>query len=184
MLKQLLKTFLIFCKIGLITFGGGYAILPILQAELVEKRQWLSEEKLADLYAAAQCQPGIIAVNVAVLIVGRKFGRPAAIAAAVGVCLPSFIIILIIATLLTNFQEIPAIRHALAGIKVVVAAMMVHITWRMLKNGVKDIAGAVIFAAALFLLTFNLVSAVFIIIGGGVCGILLFLIRRRKGGAA
>lgn len=183
-IKELLKTYLLFCKIGAITFGGGYAILPILQSELVDKRGWLTSEKLADLYATAQCEPGPIAINISVLITTPRLGRVAGIIASLGVCTPSLLIILAIAALLHNFQDIVQVQQALAGIKVAVAALVVQIAWRMIKSGVKNIFGAIIFAAALLLLVFNVISAVFIILGAGAAGILFALIRSRKEGDA
>ena len=174
------KLFWTFFKIGLFTFGGGYAILPILQGELVDKRGWTTSEKLADMYAVAQCQPGPIAINVSVLIASGYKGRAAGVFAGIGVGVPSFIIILLIAVLLENFRDIPQVQQALSGIKIAVAALVISIAWRMIKNGVKDIPGALIFAAATALLIFDVVSAVVIILCGGALGIIITLLRQKK----
>ena len=182
--KELLKTYLLFCKIGAITFGGGYAILPILKAELVEKRHWLTAEKLTDLYATVQCEPGPIAVNIAVLIAAPRYGKAGGIAASLGIGTPSLLIIILIAALLHNFRDIVYVQQALAGIKVAVAALVVQIAFGMIKNGVKSVFGGIVFAASLALLVFDVLSAVFIIIGAAAAGIIYTLIRSRKEGRA
>ena len=108
--------FLTFAKVGVCTFGGGYAMLPILQREVVEKKGWATEEELTDYFAIGQCTPGVIAVNTATFI-GQKYrGNLGGTIATLGVVFPSLVIITIIAAFLTNFAEIPVVQHALAGI--------------------------------------------------------------------
>ena len=180
MAKQLLKTFLIFYKVGITTFGGGYAILPILQAELVDKRHWLSEERLTDLYATAQCEPGPIAINVSVLIATEHSGRLAGIAASLGVSMPSFAVILLIASLLDNFRDITQVQQALAGVKVAVAALVVYLTYKMIRSNVKSWFAAAVFLISSVMMILNVSSAVMIIIGSAAVGIIYFLIRRGR----
>ena len=113
-----LKLFLLFAKIGVMTFGGGYAMLPILQRELVDTRHWATEEELADYFAIGQCTPGIIAVNTATFIGHKRKGIPGGIVATLGVVFPSLIIITILAGLITTFADLPFVQNAFAGIRV------------------------------------------------------------------
>ena len=108
-----LDLFLTFAKVGVCTFGGGYAMLPILQREVVEKKGWVTEEEVTDYFAIGQCTPGIIAVNTSVFIGYRQRGVPGGIAAALGVVFPSFVVITIIAAFLTKFATYPVVPHAL-----------------------------------------------------------------------
>ena len=118
-----LDLFLTFAKVGVCTFGGGYAMLPILQREVVEKKGWVTEEEVTDYFAIGQCTPGIIAVNTSVFIGYRQRGVPGGIAAALGVVFPSFVVITIIAAFLTKFATYPVVQHALAGINAAVVAL-------------------------------------------------------------
>jgi chromate transporter len=144
-----------FFKIGIMTFGGGYAMLPIIQREVVEKKQWATEEEILDYYAIGQCTPGIIAVNTATFIGNKQKGILGGFLATFGLVLPSLIIISIIAAVLTNFAEISAVQHALAGIRVAVVVLVGYSVKKLAKSGVR---GA--FGWCLFVLTF-LVSALF-----------------------
>ena len=182
-MKRYLNYFLLFAKIGASTFGGGYAMLPILQHELVKKRGWLSEEELADCFALAQCQPGIIFVNTITLIMRPRFGPLAAIVSVFSAALPSLLIILLIALLLTQVATLKIVQHAFAGIRVAVAAILVYSAWRLIKSGVKDVAGGMLYAVA-FVLLFLGVNPVFIILGAAGVGVAYrTLLARRKGGA-
>ena len=112
----LARLFGTFAKVGVMTFGGGYAMLPILQREIVEDRHWATEEELMDYYAVGQCTPGIIAVNTATFIGQKKAGIAGGIMATLGVVFPSIVIIFLIASVLTHFADAPVVRHAFAGI--------------------------------------------------------------------
>ncbi len=133
-----------FFKMGILTFGGGYAMLPILQREVVERRGWATEEELLNYYAIGQCTPGVIAVNTATFIGGKRHGVPGAFLATLGMVLPSLIIITTIAALLTNFADIPAVQHALAGIRVAVVILVGFSVWKLLRAGVKNAFGWVV----------------------------------------
>ncbi|MEF9968430.1 MAG: chromate transporter, partial [Longicatena sp.] len=102
-------------KIGLFTFGGGYAMLPLIEKEVIEKHHWATEEEVLDYYAIGQCTPGIIAVNTATFIGYFQKGLLGAIVATLGVVSPSIVIITIIATILPTFQDFPVVQHALNG---------------------------------------------------------------------
>ena len=184
MLKNWLKIFIIFAKIALFSFGGGYAILPMLQKEVVTHRQWISQDELTDFYALAQFQPGPIAINIAVLIATSKFGTIAGIFAALGIALPSVILILVIAILLQNFIHVPAVAHALAGIKVAIAALVIYTAWGFFHRGVKNIVSFIIFAAACLLLIFDILNPLFIILLTATAGLLHGIIKSRKEGRA
>lgn len=172
-MKELLWLFLVFARIGGFTFGGGYAMLPILQREIVEKRQWATEEELMDYYAIGQCTPGIIAVNTATFIGEKRKGVPGAIAASLGVVFPSVVIITVIAAFVRNFQHIEAVQWAFDGIRAAVVALIVSAVLKLGKKSVVDVATAAIFlvVAVLSVLT-NLSPAVFVV-AAGLCGLLL-----------
>ncbi len=179
MLKKFFTTLAIFAKIGISVFGGGYVMLPILERELVNKRGWLTSAELADYYALAQCQNGPIAINVSVLVATNHYGVACGIAAALGIALPSFVIILIIAALLTNFSHIPQVNQSFAGIKVAVAALVVNAAWSLIKEGVRNLPSVIIFLCAFALLLFNLLSPILIVIGAAAAGIIISLVQQK-----
>ena len=119
-----LDLFLTFARISASCFGGGYAMLPFFQRELVRKKGWLTDEELLDLTAVAQCTPGVIAVNTATFIGQKLYGTLGGIVATLGVVFPSVLIISVIAGILTNFADIPAVKHAFAGIRVCVCVLI------------------------------------------------------------
>ena len=122
-LKKLLDLFLTFARIGGLTFGGGYAMLPMLQKEVVENRGWATEEELADYFAIGQCTPGVIAVNTATFVGYREAGILGGVMATLGVIFPSLVIITIIAAFIRNFADLPVVKHAFSGIRVCVCVL-------------------------------------------------------------
>ena len=143
--------FLTFAKVGVCTFGGGYAMLPILQREVVEKKGWATEEELADYYAVGQCTPGVIAVNTATFVGSKQAGIKGGIFATLGLVFPSVVIILVIAAFLQNFMHISWVKHAFGGIRAGVVALILSSVIKLLKGAVKDIATGVIYAVVLVL---------------------------------
>lgn len=141
--------FVTFAKMGAITFGGGMAMLPILQREVVYLRHWATEEELIDYYAIGQCTPGIIAVNTSTFIGQKQGGLVGGIAASLGMVFPSLVFISIIAGLIANFSDIAAVRNAFAGIQVCVCVLIFNATLKLLKKSVIDRRTAVIFALVL-----------------------------------
>ena len=117
-MKELLTLFLTFAKVGVMTFGGGYAMLPILQREIVENKGWATDEELTDYFAIGQCTPGVIAVNTATFIGRKQKGILGGIAATLGMVFPSLVIISILAGLIANFAHLAWVQHAFAGISV------------------------------------------------------------------
>ena len=143
--------FLTFAKVGVCTFGGGYAMLPILQREVVEKKGWVTDAEITDYYAIGQCTPGIIAVNTSVFIGHRLRRIPGGIVAALGVVFPSFLVITIIAACLANFADYPAVQHALAGINAVVVALIASSVVKLGKTTLKNRPSVGIFLGVLVL---------------------------------
>ncbi len=144
-MKILWDMFLTFARIGGLTFGGGYAMLPMLQREVVEKRHWATEEELADYYAIGQCTPGIIAVNTATFIGCRQAGIIGGIFATLGVVFPSIVIITVIAACLTNFADLKVVQYAFEGIRVCVCVLIFNAVQKLWKKSVIDQPTTVIF---------------------------------------
>jgi len=172
-MKELLNIYLDFFKMGAVTFGGGYAMLPILRKTCVEKRQWISEAEVMDFYAVSQGLPGIIAVNVSVFIGYRLKKLSGGIAAALGCVSPCILIITLIAAIFTNFQDNMYVRHAMAGVSVCVVALILDAVIGLWKKGVKNVFGLVLCLIAFVLSAFTDVSPVFTIIGAAVIGIVV-----------
>ncbi len=150
-MNKLADLFLTFARIGVCTFGGGYAMLPILQRELVEKRGWATEDQLADYYAVGQCTPGIIAVNTATFVGNSEAGIPGGIMATLGLVFPSIVIILVIAAFLSNFMHIQWVIHAFNGVRAGVVALILSSLIKLFKGGVIDWPTRIIYAVVLAL---------------------------------
>ena len=170
-MKELWTMFLTFCRIGGLTFGGGYAMLPMLQREVVEKYQWATEEELMDYYAIGQCTPGIIAVNTATFVGYKKRGVLGAIFCTLGVVFHSLCIITVIAAFLKNFQDIIYVQQAFAGIRVAVCALILDAIVKLWKKNVKSIWGIALFLVVLAVMILLDVSPILVVIGAAVVGI-------------
>lgn len=169
-MNEFIDLFLTFCRIGGLTFGGGYAMLPIIQKELVEGKKWATEEEVLDYYAVGQCTPGIIAVNTATFIGYNLKGFPGAIAATLGVVFPSLIIIMIIASVLQNFADMAIVQSAFAGIRVAVVALIIDTVIKLWKSSISNWIGVII-AVITFLVSaiFN-ISPIYIVLAAGAIG--------------
>ncbi len=132
-MKEYFDLFFSFMLVGVMTFGGGYAMLPMLTREIVEKHRWATQEELLDYFAIGQCTPGVIAVNTATFIGYRRRGVPGATVATLGVVLPSLVIIVAIAMFLSNFMDIEWIAHAFAGIRIAVCALIASTVLKLFK---------------------------------------------------
>lgn len=172
--------FITFFRIGIMTFGGGLTMLPLLKFELVESKKWISEEKLLECYAIGQCTPGIIAVNTATYVGYLQKGITGSIFATLGMVTPSVVIITLIATFLQNFMDIAAVQHALMGIRGTVCALMLNTVITLAKKSLISISAIVICAAALLLSLFTNIPTIAIILLAGVAGV---IIDKVKGGA-
>ncbi|MGN0663729.1 MAG: chromate transporter [Negativibacillus sp.] len=178
-MKELLDLFLTFARVGGLTFGGGYAMLPMLQKEVVEKRHWATEEEIMDYYAIGQCTPGIIAVNTATFIGYKTRGVLGAIAATAGMVFPSLVIIMVIAAFLRNFAELEIVKNAFAGIRICVGVLVLNAVQKLWKGGVVDRATLVICIVVFAGMLILDVSPVVFVIGAGLAGWLL----KKAGGA-
>lgn len=174
----LLDLFITFAKVGVMTFGGGYAMLPILERELVENKHWTTEEDLADYFAIGQCTPGIIAVNTATFIGQKTAGTLGGIFATLGLVFPSFIIITALGSIISLYDDLPEVKNAFAGIRVCVSVLIFNAVIKLWKKAVIDAETLGIFIALLasqFLTNF---SPVFFILASAILGI---IIKRRSG---
>ena len=172
-MKEMLELFLTFSKMGVMTFGGGMAMLPILQREVVDNKHWVTEEELVDYYAIGQCTPGIIAVNTATFIGQKKGGVIGGVLATLGVVFPSLIIISLLAGLITNFSHLVWVKNAFAGIQVCVCVLIFNAVVKLLKKSVVDKPTAAIFVLVLAGGVFLNVSPVWFVILAALVGILL-----------
>lgn len=176
----MIDLFITFAKIGVMTFGGGVAMLPILQREVVENHHWATEEEMMDYYAIGQCTPGIIAVNVATFIGYKRKGIPGGIVATLGVIFPSLVIILLLAGLISNFSDIPAVRSAFAGIRVCVCVLVMNATLKLMKKAVIDPPTALLFIAVAAGSYFLKLSPVIFVVISAVLGIVLKTADEKK----
>lgn len=175
-----LQLFTAFFKIGLFTFGGGMAMLPMLQKELVESKQWLTDEEILNYFAIGQCTPGIIAVNVATFCGYKRAGLLGAIIATIGIVCPSWIIIMLIAGSISHFAENPWVTRALKGVYAAVAALLIRAVFSFGKKIITDSAAAFIAAASFFAVTVWNVPGILIVLAAGITGFCIQIIRNRK----
>ncbi len=187
--------FLTFARIGVCTFGGGYAMLPILQRELVENKKWATESELADYYAVGQGTPGIIAVDTATFVGRRQAGILGGVVTTLGVVFPSIVIIMVIAAFLQSFMHLAFVAHAFNGVRAGVVALIASSVIKLFKNAVIDLPTRIIYAVVLVLAAAGafctlpggtlgsvlelVLSPVFLVITAGVAGL---CVRAAKGG--
>ena len=171
-MKELLRLFLAFAKVGVMTFGGGYAMLPMLEREIVDNHGWATNEEIMNYFAVGQCTPGVIAVNTATFIGYKHRGISGGIFATLGVIFPSMIIITVIAAGLQNFADMPVIQHAFAGVRAVVAALVVNAVIKFGKSGIKDFTCLLICLASFVLAGILGLSPVYVVIGALILGLL------------
>lgn len=161
-----------FFKIGITTFGGGYAMLPILQREIVENKHWATDEEITDYYAIGQCTPGIIAVNTATFIGSKVKGKRGGLCATLGLILPSLIIILILASVITNFSDSSYVEHAFVGVRIAVSALILYTIMKMFKKSVKDKYAFMIFLGIFTFSMLNSIKPTYLIVISAIVGIL------------
>ena len=186
-MSNLAELYAVFVKLGCVTFGGGYAMLPILERELADKRGWTTLDELRDYFSIGQCTPGLIALNVSTFIGQKRGGVPGALAATTGFLTAPIAIILVIAAFLTNFADLAVVQHAFAGIRVCVCVLVVQAVLRLWKGSVVDgftlALYIVIFALNAFggLLPVKLPTAVLVLLAGA-AGLAVSLRRARVAG--
>ena len=176
MAKRLWELFYTFAKVGVMTFGGGYAMLPILQREVVENKGWATEEELADWFAIGQCTPGVIAVNTATFAGRKVLGN-------VGVVFPSLIIISLLAGVITTFAEVAWVKNAFAGIRVCVCVLIFNAVVKLWKKSVVDKKTLALYAVILLASLLTDLSPVIFVLFAAVSGIVL-QVALKKGGEA
>ena len=176
-MKILWELFWTFAKMGVMTFGGGYAMLPILQREVVESKHWVTEEEIMDYYAIGQCTPGIIAVNTATFVGHKTKGFWGSIVATLGVVAPSIIIITVIAMVLENFMDIAWVQNAFAGIRVAVCALITASVIKLVKTNVKEYWHIALAVVAFVVVAFVKLSPVYVVVG---CAVLSFIFGKRE----
>ena len=172
-MNKYLDLFCTFARIGGLTFGGGYAMLPMLQKEVVEQRGWTTEEELMDYYAIGQCTPGIIAVNTATFVGQQTAGTMGGIIATLGVVFPSLIIISLITAFIQNFSDLAIVQNAFAGIRVCVCVLIFNAVVKLWKKSVVDKKTLVIFLLILTGSVFTNVTPIVFVVFAGIAGIIL-----------
>ena len=179
-MKEYLDMFLAFSRVGALTFGGGYAMLPILQAEVFEKKKWITNEEMMDFYAIGQCLPGLIAVNTASFIGQKLKGAKGGFACALGVVFPSLVIITIIAAFISGFSDLPVVRNAFAGIRVCVCVLILNAVVKLWKKTIVDWKTFLLFAAVFAGSTFTDINPILYVVAAALTGIALSV---KRGGA-
>lgn len=178
-MKKILELYCTFFRIGGLTFGGGMAMLPMLKREIVEKYGWATEEELLDIYAIGQCTPGVIAVNTSTYIGYQQGKLVGSIFATLGMISPSLIIITLIASILKEFMALPIVLHALAGIRITVCALMLNTVFSLMKSGIKDKLGVLLFLFGFLLATFTPIPTILLVVCAAVIGIFVKLRKER-----
>ena len=178
-MKEYLSLFLTFARIGGFTFGGGYAMLPIMQREIAEKKKWATNEELIDYYAIGQCTPGVIAVNVATFVGQKRKGFFGGVFATLGVIAPSIVIITVIAAFLRGFGNNEIVLHAFNGIRAAVVALVASAVIKLGKKSVVDVFSALIFIAVTVMSLFLKVTPAVYVASAGALGIIIKLIKSR-----
>ncbi|MCR5763785.1 MAG: chromate transporter [Treponema sp.] len=173
MVKDLLNLYFVFFKIGAVTFGGGYAMLPILERELVDKRNWATSDDLMDYYAISQVTPGVIAVNVSTFVGFRRRKIIGGIFATMGVVTPSIIIITLISLFISNFESIVWVQKALKGINVAVTALLTYAVFNFARKSIKKWWGIIFYAASFCAIFFLKIPSVAVIVASAIAGVLI-----------
>ena len=179
---RLIQIFLSFAKVGVLTFGGGYAMLPLLQREAVCRHGWVTDGDISDYYALSQCSPGLIAVNMSVYIGYPLRGLAGATVAALGVITPSVLVILLLASLLQGFSHLTLMGHAFAAIRTAVVVLILQSVYSLFKSGVVDKPTMIIFFIAMLFGVLNVVNPVLVIVAAAVAGIIIQAFKKRRQG--
>lgn len=179
-LKAVGTLFLTFFKIGLFTFGGGYAMIPLIQSEIAERKRWISEEDILDIVAIAESTPGPIAINMATFVGFKVCGFWGAFCSTLGVVLPSFLIIFGISFVLRQFESLTVVKYAFNGIRAGVLALVFKALINMYKKCPKSLFSYILMAAAFFVSALFDINVLFIIVGCAVAGLCYTLIAQRR----
>ncbi len=177
-MKELFELYLTFLKIGAVNFGGGYAMLPLLEEELNKKRGWVTTDELMDYFAIGQCTPGIIALNVSTFIGNKRRGVAGAVTSTLGFLTCPIIFIIVIAAFLTNFADIPLVQNAFAGIRVCVCVLILEAILRLWKKSIVDRLAFAVYIIVFVLMAFSgmlpvKIPAAVLVTAAGVAGVLI-----------
>ncbi|MGC7872501.1 chromate transporter [Desulfosporosinus sp. SYSU MS00001] len=179
--KFLYEIFMVFFKISPITFGGGFAMIPIMEEEIVHKKQWIDRENLVDIFAVSQSLPGAIAVNSATFVGYQIGGIPGALSALIGIVIPTFVIIIILGALLSSFQQNVYVQAALQGIRPIVVALIASAAFKMGHVSVVDKISAAICAICIIsLLLFKSLNLILVIFLGAFIGIVIVKVKDQQ----
>lgn len=182
--RDLWRIFLVMLRIGAVTFGGGYAMIPQMSRDFVDRYGWIEEKEIIDLFAVAQSAPGVIAINASILVGYRIAGIAGALCAALGAILPSVAVLSAVTVVYRAFIDNPYILGALRGIRAAVAGLLLAAVFRLRPNSVTGVFGWVLFAAALAVsLFFPSVNAIWVILAGGLLGVAYGRPWQKRGGA-
>lgn len=181
-MNKFLQLFITFFKLGAFTFGGGYAMIPLIEREIVDNHGWIDRDEILDVFAIAQSIPGAIAINTSTLVGFKVGGRLGAICATLGVILPSFMIILSIATFFVGISEAPAVEAIFTGINGAVILLIFFAARKMIINAVKDKITIVLFLLTVGIIYFTDISPIILIVSGGLIGALIYKVTKRKEG--
>ncbi len=179
-MKELIDLFLTFAKMGVMTFGGGYAMLPILQREVVEKKKWATEEEIMDYFAIGQCTPGVIAVNTATFVGQKQKGVAGGIMATLGVVFPSLIIISLLAGVIEAFSHLVWVQNAFAGVRICVCVLILNAVVKLYQKAVVDRRTFLLFLLIAVGGFFDIISPVIFVIGAAIIGIALKALDAKK----
>ena len=179
-MKLLWELFLTFAKVGVMTFGGGMAMLPILQREVVENKGWATDEELVDYFAIGQCTPGIIAVNTSTFVGQKQRGVVGGIVATLGIVFPSLLIITVLAGVINSFSHLDWVQHAFAGIRVCVCVLIFNAVLKLVKGAMKDAWCWGIFGVILVLSFVLDVSPILYVLAAGLAGVVLQAVKGRE----
>lgn len=174
-----LELLISFVKIGFLTIGGGYVMLPMMQSELIEKKHWITEEELLDYYAVGQSTPGIIAVNVATFVGYKKAGITGGIVATLGIIAPSLIIITALAGVIQSIDQYPNVQKAMSGINVAVCALITDATLNFIKKGVKNFVTLLVLLASFLLIYYVKVPSYLIVLGAAFLGSITYFVKNK-----
>lgn len=174
-----LELLISFVKIGFLTIGGGYVMLPMMQSELIDKKHWITEEELLDYYAVGQSTPGIIAVNVATFVGYKKAGITGGIVATLGIISPSLIIITALAGVIQSIDQYPNVQKAMSGINVAVCALITDATLNFIKKGVKNFVTLLVLLTSFLLIYYVKVPSYLIVLGAAFLGTITYFVKNK-----
>jgi chromate transporter len=179
-MKEYLELFLTFLKMGCLTFGGGYAMIPIVERELINKKDWITMEEVMDYYTIAQITPGIIAVNLSTFVGFKKKGPLGGVLTTIGFVLPGITLMVLAAFFIRNIEDYPVVVHAFTGIRVAVGALILDTVIKMMKGIFKDWKTLVIYIAAFLLSAIWGFSPMIIVLAAGLAGLFIYRDRSAK----